>query len=93
MTPFGFIMRKSVVKENITTLVYIVERMAQSWAPELGKSVLIVHGDCPEYAEGLKAQVAARFPEAEIEIDELGPVIGAHTGPGLLALIYWGSSR
>lgn len=70
-----------------------VERMAQSWSPELGKTVLIVHGDCPEYAEGLKAQVAARFPDAEIEIDELGPVIGAHTGPGLLALIYWGSNR
>lgn len=71
----------------------IVERMAQSWFPELGKTVLIVHGDCPEYAEGLKEQVAARFPDAEIEIDELGPVIGAHTGPGLLALIYWGNNR
>ena len=71
----------------------LVARMAQSWLPELGKSVLIVHGDCPEYAEGLKEQVAARFPDAEIGIDELGPVIGAHTGPGLLALIYWGSSR
>ena len=38
-------------------------------------------------------KLAARSPDAEIEIDELGPVIGAHTGPGLLALIYWGSIR
>ena len=71
----------------------LVERMAQGWSPELGKTVLIVHGDCPDYADALKEQVAAQFPDAEIEIDELGPVIGAHTGPGLLALIYWGSIR
>lgn len=71
----------------------IVNRMEQSWSPQLGKTVLIVHGDCPEYAEGLKEQVAARFPEAEIEIDELGPVIAAHAGPGLVALIYWGHNR
>jgi len=71
----------------------LVSRMAQSWAPELGKSVLIVHGDCLEYAEELSKHIVARLPDAEIEIDELGPVIEAHTGPGLLALIYWGTTR
>ena len=71
----------------------LVERMADHWAPALGKSVLIVHGDCPKYADDLKERVAARFPDAEIEIGELGPVIGAHTGPGLLTLIFWGNVR
>lgn len=34
-----------------------------------------------------------RFPEAEIYVADIGPVIGAHTGPGMLAVIYWGNSR
>ena len=33
------------------------------------------------------------IPDADIHIAEIGPIIGAHTGPGMLAVIYWGSNR
>ena len=29
----------------------------------------------------------------DIYIADIGPVIGAHTGPGMLAVIYWGNNR
>ena len=37
--------------------------------------------------------VLAAHPDAEVFIAPIGPVIGAHTGPGMLALIYWGNDR
>lgn len=70
-----------------------LDRMEQGWVPEMGKLVVIGRGDAPEAAEQLRQAVLERFPEAEIHIVDIGPVIGAHTGPGMLALIYWGRNR
>ena len=71
----------------------MISKMEQGWQPELCKTATIIHADCLETAEELKKQIEMRFREAEVEIGELGPVIGAHTGPGLLALVYWGNNR
>ena len=68
-------------------------RMDAGWRPELGKLVVIGHGDDPEAAELLKGEVLAAHPDAEVYTAPIGPIIGAHTGPGMLALIYWGDNR
>ncbi len=70
-----------------------LSRMDLGWTPETGRLVVIGHGDAPEAAARLRENVQARFPSAEIHVAEIGPIIGAHTGPGMLALIYWGSNR
>lgn len=62
-------------------------------APQISKTVAIGHGDCPDGARQLEESVRKRFPDAEIVTADIGPIIGAHTGPGMLALIYWGSNR
>lgn len=77
-------------KKALSTLV---EKMEQGWAPELGKQVFVAHGDNPEAVQQLRERIAERFPDAEIFTAEIGPVIGAHTGPGMLALLYWGRNR
>ncbi len=41
----------------------------------------------------LREAVCDRFPEARVFTADIGPVIGAHTGPGMLALVYWGETR
>lgn len=68
-------------------------RMNADWLPEMGKLVVIGHGDDVQAVEQLKAEVLAAHPDAEVFIAPIGPVIGAHTGPGMLALIYWGNNR
>lgn len=68
-------------------------RMEQGWCPEISRQVIIGHGDCQEEAIKLKELLADKFPGAEILVADIGPVIGAHTGPGMLAVIYWGSNR
>lgn len=70
-----------------------VSRMEQGWIPALGKSVLIGHADDPDAADLLKKQIIEKFPDADIHIADIGPVIGAHAGPGTLALFYWGNNR
>ena len=67
--------------------------MEQGWMKEVSSRVVIGHGDDQEAAGMLADAVCAHFPEAEVHVTQIGPVIGTHTGPGMLALIYWGNNR
>ncbi|MDE6880637.1 MAG: DegV family protein [Oscillospiraceae bacterium] len=68
-------------------------RIERCWRAQLGRTMVIGHGDCPEDAALLREAVERRFPEAETFVAEIGPIIGAHTGPGMLAVVCWGESR
>lgn len=70
-----------------------IRKMEESWNCTMSKLVVIGHGDCLKRAEELKAQLMTRFPDADVHISEIGPIIGSHTGPGMLALIFWGYVR
>ena len=85
------VMEKSRGRKKATAAQ--LARMERGWMPELGKSVLIAHSDDPEAAKMLQGRIMERFPDAEIQITYIGPVIGAHTGPGTVALFYWGNNR
>ena len=67
--------------------------MKNCWLPSLSTDVIVGHGDCPKQALELKELVKAEFPDANIHIAPIGPIIGAHTGPGMLALVFWGIER
>lgn len=41
-----------------------------------------------EEAKDVKAALEARFPNAEVQIDEMGPVVGSHLGPATLGICY-----
>ena len=61
--------------------------------PIRGQTVCISHGDCIE-----DANEAAEFMRSELGVPEVliapsGPVIGAHSGPGTLALFFLGTER
>ena len=59
-----------------------------------GAEMLILHADCLKDAEWVRDQVRAAHPElGEIAVGSLGVVIGAHTGPGLLAVFYLCAKR
>ncbi len=75
------------------SLIALADHMDETWTPELGKTVFIAHGDALDDAEYLKKRVLKRHAEAQVTILPLGPVIGAHTGPGVIALFFFGSQR
>jgi DegV family protein with EDD domain len=50
----------------------------------------IAHAEAPERAEALRAMVREKRPAAEIEIvTALGPVVGAHAGPGTVGFFWF----
>ena len=54
--------------------------------------VFISHGDCLEDAQYLEKQVRAAGAK-EVHLGTIGPVIGAHSGPGTVALFFVGDGR
>ncbi len=55
----------------------------------------ISHSDCPEDASELKKMVEHKFPniDGEVKVWNIGTTIGCHSGPGTVALYFWGDER
>lgn len=77
--------RKNALKELVTKM------KANEKLEEFG-SVFICHSDCLEDAKILEQMVREAFNVTEVVIGDIGPVIGAHTGPGTVALFYLGTN-
>ena len=56
-------------------------------------TAFIAHGDCPEDAAALEAILKEKHGVKHVITGYVGPVIGAHTGPGVLVLFFMGSHR
>lgn len=56
---------------------------------------IINHSDCIEDAKALEEAIVARMPKLKdkIKINFIGTTIGSHTGPGTVALFFWGAKR
>ncbi len=65
----------------------------EGWDPSMGRTVVIAHGDCYEEAARLKEEIETHYIEAECRIASVGPIIGMHTGPGMVACCFWGTKR
>ncbi len=52
--------------------------------------IFVMHADCKEEGEGFVNMIRAAFPDKELDItlQMVGPVIGAHCGPGTIGLIF-----
>jgi DegV family protein with EDD domain len=51
--------------------------------------VAVLHAGVPEEAEELRQQIATAFDCRELFVTELTPVMGAHTGPGVLGVVFY----
>lgn len=58
-------------------------------ATELDKyKVFILQADCPEVGEDFARSLKEEFGDIDVEVQPVGPVIGAHCGPGTIGLIF-----
>ncbi len=77
--------RKNALKD-------LYERLTKSERlDELGY-VFISHADCIEDARHIESMLNEDYPEVKVVISDIGPVIGAHTGPGTLAICFLGKT-
>jgi len=89
----GRLVNRTKVRGRKRSLTTMLRQMQDAFLPEHGQEMLIGHGDCPEDAEQMAELVQQAFPDIGIHIYNIGPVIGAHIGPSVLALFFWGSQR
>jgi len=69
-----------------------VERMLEIMAERMGDSrvhVMVHHADELEEAQKLMAEIESRFKCVELYCTEFTPLMGVHTGPGLLAIAFY----
>lgn len=57
------------------------------------QTVFICHGDCREEAEYVAGRIQEQTGVKQIIINYVGPVIGAHTGPGVISVFFLGTER
>lgn len=81
-------------KSAMKRMVKEMEAHAQNGKNYNGK-VYLSHSDSLEDAEAVAKMIKENFPniDGEVEINNVGTVIGSHTGPGTVALFFWGDER
>ena len=78
-------------KKSIQALVDHME--ASALKPVADQEIFISHGDCEDDANYLVELIKKRLGCTKFEVNILDPVIGAHSGPGTLALFFFADKR
>ena len=81
-------------KNAVARTVETMKRHAEGGEAYSGK-VFICHSNCPADAEATKEAVAAAFPhiDGEIRICNIGTIVASHSGPGTVAVFFFGDAR
>ena len=75
---------KGIKKALLTLLEYI-----QKKGLELDKyKTYVLHADCEKEAQGFVQKLREKFGNLDLHVQSVGPVIGAHCGPGTIGLIF-----
>jgi DegV family protein with EDD domain len=80
------------VRGRKAAILAMLEKMDQQIADD--EVIFLSHADCEDEALSLKEEILKRHPNNKtFVISSIGPVIGAHSGPGTLAVFYVGKAR
>lgn len=89
----GHLISVSKVRGRRQSLEALVSRMEETAVNPAEQTVFISHGDCLEDAQFVAQQVREKLGVTQIQIGYIGPVIGAHSGPGTVDLFFLGKER
>ena len=89
----GHLINIAKARGRQASLKALVDKMEQTAIDPAAQTVFISHGDCLEDAQAVAQMVKDRMGVKEVYLNHIGPVIGAHAGPGTVALFYVGTER
>lgn len=75
------------------SILAMVDKMVQTIENPEEQVIFIGHGDCVADAEFMISKIKEKIKVKEFVTHYIDPVIGAHSGPGTLALFFLGSKR
>jgi DegV family protein with EDD domain len=73
------------VRTRAKALHRLIERLRQDLPVE---RLAVMHAEAPDDAERVRALLAAELPDVEVEVGQIGAVLGTHTGPGTVGMAY-----
>ena len=87
--PDGTLCLKDKVRGRPAALKMMVSQLNRSIDPDvILDTIMISHTDCEEYAHDLVERIKHAINVRQIIVTMMGPVIGAHLGPGAITLVY-----
>ncbi len=89
----GHLIPVSKVRGRKKSLEALVEHMEKTCIHPEEQTIFIGHGDNLEDALYVKKMVEEKFKVQDIIVTDIGPVIGAHSGPDTIALFFFGTER
>ena len=89
----GHLIKVGTARGRKASLKALVDHMEETAIGPGEQTIFISHGDCEEDAKQVAEDVKARFGVKTVLINHVGPVIGAHSGPGTVALFFLGAHR
>ena len=89
----GHLISMSKARGRSAALKALVDKMEEDAIDPANQTVFISHGDSEADARKVADMIKARMGVEVKVIDYVGPVIGCHAGPGVIALFYMGRKR
>ena len=89
----GHLIKMGVARGRRASIDALFDKFTQTAIDGASQTVFICHGDCIDDANYLADRLKNEAGVKEVFIDYTGVVIGAHSGPGTLALFYMGTER
>lgn len=83
----GKLFVENKVRGNKKAQEYMISKINET-RDESEPMVFIGHGDAKERAEELKEKILEKTNVTDVTITKIGPIIGTHTGPGMLAVLF-----
>lgn len=89
----GHLVSMSKKRGRKASLEAIADKLAETIVHPEEQDIFISHGDCIEDARVLEQMLRQRITFRDCYINYVGPVIGAHSGPGTLSVFFYGTER
>ena len=89
----GHLIPMEKVRGRRQSLDALVRHLDETIAEGENETIFLSHGDCAADAEYVASKLRGRHGIKRVEINFIGPVIGAHSGPGTVALFWLGSKK
>lgn len=83
----------SKIRGTRAELDFMLSKLMEEGSDLSDQTIIIGHGDDLEHAKELENLIRGRVTVNDIIISKIGPVIGTHTGPGMLALVFMGTKK
>ncbi|WP_207644573.1 DegV family protein [Clostridium nigeriense] len=89
----GRLIPVSKVKGRKKSIKALQEKLKERIVNPEEQVIFISHGDCLEDAEHLRELILKELNVKDVIINNIGPAVGSHSGPGTVALFFIGNDR